>query len=336
MAGPKVFVSGIAGFLGSHLAEELRDQGYGVVGCDSLIGGDVANVPDGVEFHRVDVRDRTALAPILRGCDVVYHTAALAYEGLSIFSPAQIGDNVYGGTVSLLSASIAASVRRFVFCSSMARYGVQGVPFVETMAPAPVDPYGIAKVAAEATIASLAATHGLEYVILVPHNIVGPRQKYDDPYRNVVAIMMNLMLQGRQPIIYGDGRQRRCFSYVGNIRPLAEPVGFRPGIANQVINVGPDEEFVTINELAETLANLMGFNLNPIYLPPRPSEVTNANCSAEKARRLLGYETRYGLREGLAEMLEWMRAAGPRPFRYHLEIEIKNALVPESWSRQMF
>jgi UDP-glucose 4-epimerase len=335
MSAPRIFVSGIAGFLGSHVAEEMRDLGYDVIGCDSLIGGDLANVPDGVVFRRVDIRDRAALAPLLRGCEVVYHTAALAYEGLSVFSPAQIGENVYGGTVSLLSAAIAAGVRRFVFCSSMARYGAQGVPFVETMAPAPVDPYGIAKVAAEATIASLAATHGMEYVILVPHNIVGPRQKYDDPYRNVVAIMMNLMLQGRQPFIYGDGRQRRCFSYIGDIRPLAEPVGFRAGIEGEIVNIGPDNEFITINELAEILANLMRFNLNPIHLPPRPTEVADANCSAEKARRLLGYETRYGLREGLAEMVEWMRAAGPRPFRYHLELEIDSPMVPETWSRRL-
>jgi UDP-glucose 4-epimerase len=330
-----VFVSGVAGFLGSHLAETLRDAGHRVVGCDSLVGGERGNVPDGVEFHECDLNDHGRVRPLLRSVEVVYHAAALAHEGLSLFSPHLITANVFGATVSLLSASIAAGVRRFVFLSSMARYGAGPVPFVEHMPPRPVDPYGVAKVAAEQAIATLCETHGTEYVIVVPHNLFGPRQKYDDPYRNVVAIMMNLMLQGRQPVIYGDGKHRRCFSYVGDIVPLFEPLGFQPNLRGEVINIGPDDEFVTIGEVAEMLAELMGFALDPVYLAARPADVREANCSAEKARRLLGYRPRYELRTGLALMLAWMRARGPRPFRYHLDIEIASALTPLTWTERL-
>ena len=336
MSSARVFVSGVAGFLGSHLAETLRDGGHAVVGCDNLVGGEKANVPAGVEFHELDLNDHDRLRPLLSGCEVVYHAAALAYEGLSVFSPWVVTTNVYGATVSLLSASIAAGVRRFVFCSSMARYGDNPAPFVEHMQVRPVDPYGIAKVAAETTISTLCRTHGVEYVIAVPHNIIGPRQKYDDPYRNVVAIMMNLMLQGRQPVVYGDGEQRRCFSYVEDVKPLFEPLGFKGGLDGEIFNVGPDEEFVTINEMVGTLANLMRFNLDPIHLRERPLEVKDANCLSDKARQLLGYATRYDLRTGLAHMLEWMESVGPRPFRYHLGLEIATPLAPRVWSERLF
>ncbi|MGH7264789.1 MAG: NAD-dependent epimerase/dehydratase family protein [Candidatus Rokuibacteriota bacterium] len=335
MPGTRVFVSGVAGFLGSHLAEALLDAGHRVVGCDNLVGGARANVPRGVEFHECDLNDHARLRPLVRGAEVVYHTAALAHEGLSLFSPHLVTTSIFGATVSLTSAAIAAGARRFVFFSSMARYGAGPVPFVEELPPRPVDPYGVAKVAAEQAIATLCRTHAVEHVVVVPHNVIGPRQKYDDPYRNVVAIMMNLMLQGRQPVIYGDGKQRRCFSYVGDLRPMFEPLGFQANLDGEVINVGPDDEFVTINELAAILAELMGFDLDPVHLPARPGEVEEANCSAEKARRLLGYRTRYDLRGGLALMLDWMRARGARPFRYHLDLEIPSPLIPPTWADRL-
>ena len=197
------FITGVAGFLGSHLSERLLQQGHRVIGCDNLIGGYLDNVLPGVDFHAIDCVDRSAVAKLMEGVDVVYHCAAHAYEGLSVFSPHLITNNIYSGTVSVLSAAISSKVKRFVHCSSMARYGTQPtVPFTEDMQPLPQDPYGIAKYATELTIANLCRVHGMEYVIAVPHNIIGPRQKYDDPYRNVASIMINMMLQDRQPIIY--------------------------------------------------------------------------------------------------------------------------------------
>jgi len=129
-----------------------------------------------------------------------------------------ITKNTYGIATSVLSSAISNKVKRFVFCSSMARYGTQeSLPFREEMIPKPQDPYGIAKLASELTVRNLCETHNMEYVIAVPHNIIGPRQKYDDPYRNVASIMINLMLQNRQPVIYGDGEQQRCFSFIEDV-----------------------------------------------------------------------------------------------------------------------
>lgn len=332
----RVFISGVAGFLGSHLAEELVARGHRVVGCDNLLGGYVDNVPAGVEFHRVDCNDVPALREITRGVDVVFHAAAAPYEGMSVFSPHVVTQHVVGASVGMFSAAIASGVRRIVYLSSMARYGANAVPFTEAMTPRPVDPYGIGKLCGEDILRNLCAVHGVEHVIAVPHNIIGARQKYDDPYRNVASIMANLMLQGRQPFIYGDGLQRRCFSAARDVvAPLAR-LGFDPDVAGEVFNVGPDEEFVTVREVAERLAAQIGFDLDPVYVPERPQEVRLATCSAEKARARLGYATRCSLDEGLADVVAYIRARGPRPFAYHLDLEIVNARTPETWAKRLF
>src|SRR5277367_2055940 len=231
----RIFISGIAGFLGSYLAEHFLAEGHEVVGCDTLIGGELINVPPDAEFYQYDICRRNSMLKITKGCEVVFHAAATAYEGLSVFSPHLIAENIVTGSASLFSASIANGVRRIIFCSSMARYGTNEVPFKETYTPTPQDPYGIAKVAAENLLRNLCDIHGVEYVIAVPHNIIGPRQKYDDPYRNVASIMINLMLQNRQPIIYGDGTQQRCFSYVTDCLSCLEKMAFSQNVVGQII-----------------------------------------------------------------------------------------------------
>ena len=210
----RVFISGIAGFLGSHLADQFINDGHHVVGCDSLIGGELDNVPEKAEFYQYDCCFRNSMLKITKGCDIVYHTAATAYEGLICFFTSFNYPKYCYWFCSLFSAAIENKVKRIIFCSSMARYGTNKVPFSRKFKPHPQDPYGIAKVAAENILKNLCKVHNVEYVIAVPHNIIGPRQKYDDPYRNVASIMINLMLQNRQPIIYGDGKQKRCFSYI--------------------------------------------------------------------------------------------------------------------------
>src|SRR3954465_1721548 len=280
----KVFISGVAGFLGSHLADAFTRSGDEVVGCDNMIGGDLQNLPEGIQFEEADCGDVQAMKPLLQDVDLVYHCGAIATEGLSVFSPAIIAKHVYGNTAGLLAASVSKGVKRFVYCSSMARYGKGKAPFSEDHPAAPVDPYGIAKYAGELLVRNVSDTHGMEYVIAVPHNIIGPRQKYDDPYRNVASIMINRMLQGKQPIIYGDGEQRRSFSFVQDcVDPLLK-MGTKSGLSGELFNIGPDEEPATINQLAEILASLLSFELNPIYVADRPQEVRTAVCSADKAR----------------------------------------------------
>ena len=336
MAKKRIFISGVAGFLGSHLADAFLADGHEVVGNDNMIGGYLDNVPADVEFYQFDCNDIDKLRQHMKGADIVYHCAATAYEGLSVFSPHLITQNIVGSSTAMISAAIANEVERFVMCSSMARYGTNRVPFTEDMEPRPQDPYGIGKYTSELMLRNLAETHGMEWVIAVPHNIVGPRQKYDDPYRNVASIFINLMLQGRQPYIYGDGNQKRCFSFVtDDIDPLKQ-MAFDPACNSEVINIGPDDEFVTINELAGTIARLLQFDLDIAYTRARPQEVELANCSADKARRLLGYEPRIGLEDGMAQMIDWISHRGARPFKYHLELEIVNDSTPDTWSKRLF
>ncbi|HUQ48633.1 MAG TPA: NAD-dependent epimerase/dehydratase family protein [Gemmatimonadaceae bacterium] len=331
----KVFVSGAAGFLGSHLADTFVAGNHQVVGCDNMIGGDLQNLPEGIEYETADCNDLAAMKRLTKDVDLVFHCAAIATEGLSVFSPALIGQHVYLNTANLLAAAASNNVKRFVHCSSMARYGNGPVPMVEDQPLNPVDPYGVAKYASELLVRNVCETHGMEYNIAVPHNIIGPKQKYDDPYRNVASIMINRMLQGKQPVIYGDGGQKRCFSFVQDcVNPLVK-MGTMPDVVGETINIGPDEEYISILGLAELIAEIMNFDLDPIMVPDRPKEVRYATCSADKARKLLDYRTTVTLREGLQSIIDWISAHGTKPFTYHLPIEIDSPLVPETWTSRL-
>ena len=331
----KVFVTGAAGFLGSHLAHTFVAGNHQVVGCDNMIGGDLQNLPEGIEFEAADCNDLPAMKRLTKDVDLIFHCAAIATEGLSVFSPALIGQHVYLNTANVLAAAATNKVKRFVHCSSMARYGNGPVPMVEDQPLNPVDPYGVAKYASELLVRNVCETHGIEYNIAVPHNIIGPKQKYDDPYRNVASIMINRMLKGEQPVIYGDGGQKRCFSFVQDcVNPLVK-MGTLPNVVGETINIGPDEEYISILGLAELIAEIMNFDLDPIMVPDRPKEVRYATCSADKARRLLDYRTTVTLREGLQSIIEWISAHGTKPFTYHLPIEIESPLVPETWTSRL-
>lgn len=332
----KVLVTGVAGFMGSHLADEFLKRGHQVVGIDNFIGGYKENVPDGVEFWELDLNDLDSLHEAFTGVEMVVHTACTAYEGLSVFSPALVVRNTSQIITTVMSASIKAGVKKIVHMSSMARYGTQEVvPFTEDLLPLPQDPYGIAKYAGELLIKNLADTHGMKYAILVPHNIIGPRQKYDDPFRNVASIMINRMLQGKQPIIYGDGQQMRCFSFMQDVIDPLMIACETDAVDGQITNIGPDEEFVTIKELAERIAKILDFDLDPIYMPGRPQEVKHANCSSDKARKLLGYSTKTTLDEGLQELVQWIKQKGAKEFDYHLPLEFITEKTPKTWTDRL-
>ncbi len=322
--------------MGSHLADAFLAKSYDVVGIDNLVGGSLENVPAGVDFHVQDLANLEVVEKFFAGVDLVIHTACTAYEGLSVFSPALITQNTSQITATTVSASIKHKVKKFVYFSSMARYGTQLVtPFTEDLIPAPQDPYGIAKIASEMLVGNMATTHGMDFVVLVPHNIIGPRQKYDDPFRNVASIMINRMLAGKQPIIYGSGEQIRCFSFMQDVvNPCL--IAAESEIANsRTINIGPDDDFITINNLAERIANIIGFKLNPIYMPGRPQEVFHATCSADLARQLLDYKTMTPLADGLNQLITWIDSKGPKPFKYHLPIEFVTNQTPRTWTEQL-
>ena len=296
----KILVTGVAGFMGSHLAEQLANLGHEVIGIDSMIGGYKDNIPSKIQFHKIDCCEFEKIKNIMSGVNIVYHCAATAHEGLSVFSPYEITRNNYLASVSIFSAAINHKVKRIIYCSSMARYGGQQTPFLESMKTMPVDPYAISKVAAE----------------------------------DVVSIMINRMLQGKAPIIYGDGEQKRCFSYIDDCLSCLIPMLDQKDLNKQVINIGPDEEFVTINKVAEICSNITGVNLSPIYRPDRPREVKHATCSADKARKILNYKTTVSLQEGIQKTFEYIKKRGPKPFDYNIEIEINNELTPKTWTQK--
>lgn len=377
----KIWITGIAGFLGGHLAEQLIKEGHQVFGNDSLVCGSHENIPMGAEYYgrddesipltndagnviypTLDCCDYDGMAALLKGIkpDVLIHCACTAHEGFSPYSPHTITSSTYGGSISTFSAAISAGVKRIVFMSTMARYGkgrsailapddfvlhpgkiikvCSGEPpFGEdTHTPAPCDPYGIAKVAAEQTLINLCETHGVKWSIVVPHNIIGTRQKYDDPYRNVVSIFMNRMLQGKPAVIYGDGEQTRCFSPIGDVLPsIIKAVNGE--IDGEIVNIGPDSDAnkMTINELAAKIGNLTGYNGKPEYHPERGCDAKHAHCSSDKARKLLGFEATHDLDACFKEMIEDIRAKGTKPFSYFLPIEIDSPKTPKTWKERL-
>tara|TARA_B100000945_G_scaffold266933_1_gene226866 strand:+ start:36 stop:692 length:657 start_codon:yes stop_codon:yes gene_type:complete len=216
----------------------------------------------------------------------------------------------------------------------MARYGNQKAPFSENMTTLPEDPYGIAKVAAEDTLKLLCKVHGMDYNIAVPHNIVGPNQKYDDPFRNVMSIFINRNLQNKPSIVYGDGKQKRCFSYIDDVIFCLEKLALEEKISKEVVNIGPDEETITLLELAKLVSNETRFNGKPIFAKARPQEVKEASCSSDKARKLLGYKTNTSLIDSIKLTTNFIKNRGTKEFNYNLPIEIENELTPETWTKR--
>jgi UDP-glucose 4-epimerase len=218
----------------------------------------------------------------------------------------------------------------------MARYGDVKPPFYEDQKVNPVDPYGVSKLAAENTLKILSKTHNLDFNIAIPHNIIGPKQKYTDPFRNVVSIMINLILQKRRPIIYGDGEQTRNFSDIDDCIYCLDKLITNKNISSEIFNIGPDEESITINQLYKMLCNKLKFNEPAQYIDDRPNEVRHAICSSNKARKLLGYKTSVSLSESVDKVIDYIKKKGPNKFHYNLELEINNKFTPKTWKKKIF
>lgn len=328
----RVFISGVAGLIGSALANRMLELGYTVVGCDNLSGGDRANVPAGVLFYESDILDFSKNIEILKDVDIVFHAAAAAYDGLSVFCPSQIAHNIYSGTASIISAAIENKIGHFIYFSSMSRYGQNLTPFTEDQTPAPRTPYGVSKVASENLVKNLSELHGMKYSIVVPHNVIGPHQKSDDPFRNVVAIMLNRIFSSKPPIIYGDGFQRRCFSDVLDCVDCLVAIAESKESHGDIVNIGPDTEDITINELVQKLLAITESELQPIYMPKRPGEVQLAVCSSEKAKSKYGFKRKVSLDESLIRIASHLKVHCRREFNYHIDLEINGSIVPKTWS----
>jgi len=332
----KILVTGSLGFVGSHLAKRYYYQGHDVVGIDNGVGGYDDNLTE-VQTYKIDCCDQSNLDSLFskQKFDLVIHAACTAYEGLSVVSPVFVTRNTYDATVNVVTSSIKHNVKKFVYMSSMARYGKQTPPFTEDMKPAPEDPYGIAKVAAEDTVKCLCDVNGIQWAIAVPHNIYGPNQIYNDPFRNVVSIFLHRNLQGKPPIIYGDGEQKRCFSYIDDTLQIFDEICFGAKANAETFNIGPDEDYVTINELAKLCANATGYNGMPTYMKGRPKEVKYATCSSDKIRKFFNYKTQVDLKQGINNTLNYIKARGIKKFNYSLPIEIDNENTPQTWTKQL-
>jgi UDP-glucose 4-epimerase len=326
-----ILVTGGAGFIGSHVAEELIKNHHQVTVLDDLSGGFVDNLVDGVRFVCGSINDVNLIDRLFEEekYDYVFHLAAYAAEGLSHFIKRFNYENNLIGSVNLINASINSGVKCFVFTSSIAVYGASPeLPMTEETPAHPEDPYGIAKLAVEQELRVSKEMFDLDYIIFRPHNVYGERQNIGDKYRNVVGIFMNQILQGRPMTIFGDGSQTRAFSYIGDVAPvIAQSIDF-PEAYNQVFNIGADHPY-TVKELAQRVAHAMGVEASIDYLPPR-NEVVNAYSSHEKIRRVFGDREPCNIDEGLRRMAEWVKQHGARHSQEFGGIEVaKN--FPLAW-----
>jgi UDP-glucose 4-epimerase len=325
----KVLVTGGAGFMGSWLVDNLVDSGHEVISADNLLGGKEENVNPDCEFVKADLVRRQEVGPLVKGVDLIFHLAAYAAEGQSIFSPISINEINLVPMNNLLVEAVNNDVQRFLFTSSMAVYGDQRPPFDEKLPRKPEDPYGAAKTYCETVLEIFSQIHNFEHVIIRPHNVYGPRQNIADPYRNVLGIWINRIMRGKPPIIYGDGKQSRAFSYIDDVTPAIANAGFSPKAKGQIINVGNDHP-TAVGKACKLLLEVMGSDFKPQYEKARAGEVKHAYCTVNKSIKLLGYKTQHSLKDGLEKMVEWARSVGPQEPTYTLPLEITKG-APRVW-----
>ncbi len=340
----KILVTGAAGFMGSYVVDALVARGdCDVYGVDDLSGGYESNVNPKSHFEKLDLRDREKTKALIDKIkpEILYHLAADASEGRSQFTPLSATERNLLAYMYTLIPSIQNGIQRVVLTSSMSVYGAQQPPFSEDMKPAPEDIYGIAKTAMEDVTKVLAKVHGFEYVIVRPHNVYGPRQNLSDPYRNVIGIFINCLLNKKNFYIYGDGNQARAFTYIEDFNAYFVACGFAKDVVGEIINIGPSEEH-TINELAQIVLSKFFPNgniperLRPKYMPLRPQEVIEAYCTNQKAQELLGYKTTTQLSSGVEKMIAWARTLGPQKFKYLPDgLELESADVPPTWKHKL-
>jgi UDP-glucose 4-epimerase len=325
-----VLVTGAAGFIGSHVAEQLLLGGEDVVGLDDLSGGTLANVPAGARFYEGSVLDPALLGRLFDRHQItaVFHLAAYAAEGLSHFIRGFNYTNNIVGAMHVLNAAVKAEVRCFVFTSSIAVYGALQTPMYEAMAPEPEDPYGIAKYAVELDLKAAHRMFGLDFIIFRPHNVYGERQHLGDRYRNVIGIFMNQVMRGEPMTIFGDGTQTRAFSYIADVAPIIASAIHVPAAVNQVFNIGADTP-TSLNDLASLVAGAMGRPRQVRHLEAR-EEVIDAVADHAKVARVFGYTAKWSLAEGLERMADWAKRVGPHAPGRRMDVELDRHLPP-SW-----
>ncbi|MDF1551788.1 MAG: SDR family oxidoreductase [Deferrisomatales bacterium] len=306
----RYLITGVAGFIGSNLAEALLAAGESVRGLDDFSTGRRENLEglDGLEFVEGDIRDLETCRAACGGVDFVLHQAALGSVPRSIADPITSNAANVTGTLNLLVAARDAGVRRLVFAASSSAYGdTPTLPKVETMPARPLSPYAITKYAGEEYCRTFTALYGFETVALRYFNVFGRRQDPHSTYAAVIPKFASALLKGQAPEIHGDGEQTRDFTHIANVVQANRKACQAPAEAcGQVYNVACGER-ISLNRLYRRIAELLGSDVEPHYGPPRPGDVRDSLADIEKARRLLGYVPTHTVEQGLAEAIQWYR-----------------------------
>jgi nucleoside-diphosphate-sugar epimerase len=304
-------VTGGAGFIGSHLAEELTRRGETVRVVDSLVTGkrhNLAHLPT-VEFLHGDLADDGVAKEAVSGVDYVLHQAAIPSVPRSVEDPVTSNRANIDGALNLLVAARDAKVKRVVYAGSSSAYGnTPTLPKVETMPTAPLSPYALQKLVAEQYCQMFTALYGLETVTTRYFNVFGPRQDPSSAYSGVISLFISALLDGRQPKIYGDGEHTRDFTFVGNVVDGVLRACHAPKASGEVINVATSGR-VSLNHLFRTLRTLIGANVEPIYAAPRAGDVKDSQADITKAKELLGYTPIVSFEDGLRQTVEWYRSS---------------------------
>ena len=305
-------VTGGAGFIGSHLAEELIRRGHRVRVADSLVTGRLSNIShiQGVDFLQGDLAEVEFAVRALQGIDYVLHQAAIPSVPRSVKDPVTSNRANVDGTLNVLVAARDAGVKRVVFAGSSSVYGdTPTLPKQEDMPSRPMSPYALQKVIGEQYMRLFTELYGLETVTIRYFNVFGPRQDPSSAYSGVISVFATALLEGRPPTIFGDGEQTRDFTYVANVVDGVLRACDADGASGEVINVATGGR-VSLNSLFETMRRLIGVDVRPVYAPGRPGDVRDSQADITKARRLLGYAPTIGFEDGLRTTVDWYRTSG--------------------------
>ncbi len=303
-------VTGGAGFIGSHLAEELERRGERVRVADSLITGHRRNLAHlrTVELVEGDLADLDVARTAVDGVDYVLHQAAIPSVPRSVTDPITSNRANIDATLNVLVAARDAGVRRVVYAGSSSAYGdTPTLPKREDMPTDPLSPYALQKLVGEQYLRLFTRLYGLETVTIRYFNVFGPRQDPSSAYSGVISLFAMRMLEGRAPTIQGDGGQTRDFTYVANVVDGVLRACTAPRASGEVINVAVGGR-ISINELCATMASVLGSTVEPEYTPPRAGDVRDSQADITRAREILGYEPIVSFEEGLRRTLEWYKA----------------------------
>jgi UDP-glucose 4-epimerase len=307
-------VTGGAGFIGSHLAEELLRRGHQVRIVDNFSTGkreNIAHLP-GAEVIAGDLEDLPVARAAVAGAEIVLHQAAIPSVPRSVSDPIRSNKANVDATLNVFVAARDAGVRRVVFAGSSAAYGNAAVlPKREDMPSAPLSPYALQKVFGEQYAQMFTALYGLDTVTTRYFNVFGPRQDPSSPYSGVISLFISALADGRQPTIFGDGEQTRDFTYVANVVDGVLRAAVTPGLAGQVVNLATGGR-VSLNQLFGTLRDIIGSDLTPSYGEPRAGDVRDSQADITRARTLLGYEPIVSFQEGLRRTVAWYRSTATR------------------------